>query len=124
MRKATRARLALAGLIAPGHLYDSVREEGWFVLQKYESADAQARAALKVTVRFFQTGTVIVAGAREPAHIAVAHDFACRVLDDNYADVCRVDAKTSLRTTTASKRLDLTQGYATNQFNACFMAQA
>jgi hypothetical protein len=89
-----------------------------------EPADAAAAGAHKVTVRFFQTGTVSVTGAREPAHIAVAHDFACRLLDDHYDRVCRVDAKTSLRTTTAAKRLDLSAGYATNQFNACFMALA
>lgn len=85
-----------------------------------EPADAAAEGAHKVTVRFFQTGTVSVTGAREPAHIAAAHEFACRLLDRHYDDVCRVDAKTSLRTTTAAKKLDLSQGYATNQFNACF----
>lgn len=36
MRKSDRVRLALAGLIAPGHLFDSVREEGFFVLRKYD----------------------------------------------------------------------------------------
>ena len=35
MRGIDKARLALAGLIAPGHLYDSVREEGFFTVQKY-----------------------------------------------------------------------------------------
>ncbi len=87
-----------------------------------EPVDAAARGAAKVTVRFFQTGTVSVTGAREPAHVAAAHGFACRLLDDNYDAVCRVDAKTWLRTTTAGKRLDLTEGYATGQHNACWLA--
>lgn len=87
-----------------------------------EPVDAAAQGAAKVTVRFFQTGTVSVTGAREPAHVAAAHGFACRLLDDHYDAVCRVDAKTWLRTTTAGKRLDLTEGYATGQHNACWLA--
>lgn len=35
MRGIDKARLALAGLIAPGHMFDSIREEGFFVVQKY-----------------------------------------------------------------------------------------
>ena len=76
----------------------------------------------RVTVRFFQTGTVTVTGAREPSHLAVAHDYACRVLDDNYDAVCRVDQKTAFRTTTAPRVLNLIAGYPANQYNACFTA--
>lgn len=76
----------------------------------------------RVTVRFFQTGTVTVTGAREPSHLAVAHDYACRVLDDNYDAVCRVDTKTPFRTTTAPRVLNLIEGYPANQYNACFTA--
>ena len=76
----------------------------------------------RVTVRFFQTGTVTVTGAREPSHLAVAHDYACRVLDDNYDAVCRVDHKTAFRTTTAPRVLNLVGGYPANQYNACFTA--
>ena len=76
----------------------------------------------RVTVRFFQTGTVTVTGAREPSHLAVAHDYACRVLDDNYDAVCRVDHKTAFRTTTAPRVLNLIGGYPANQYNACFTA--
>jgi hypothetical protein len=76
----------------------------------------------RVTVRFFQTGTVTVTGAREPSHLAVAHDYACRVLDDNYDAVCRVDTKTPFRTTTAPRVLNLIGGYPANQYNACFTA--
>ena len=76
----------------------------------------------RVTVRFFQTGTVTVTGAREPSHLAVAHDYACRVLDDNYDAVCRVDQKTAFRTTTAPRVLNLVGGYPANQYNACFTA--
>lgn len=52
MRGIDRARLALAGLIAPGHMFDSVREEGFFVLRKYavEELDADPRATPYETI--------------------------------------------------------------------------
>jgi hypothetical protein len=78
----------------------------------------------KITIRFFQTGSVSITGARKPEHVAMAHAHACRVLDDHAAAVCYPDTKTSLRSTTAKQRFDLVGGYVHNQFDACFTAEA
>jgi hypothetical protein len=78
----------------------------------------------KITIRFFQTGSVSITGARKPEHVAMAHAHACRVLDAHAAAVCYPDAKTALRSTTAKQRFDLVGGYVHNQFDACFTAEA
>lgn len=78
----------------------------------------------KITIRFFQTGSVSITGARKPEHVAMAHAHACKVLDAHAAAVCYPDAKTALRSTTAKQRFDLVGGYVHNQFDACFTAEA
>jgi hypothetical protein len=78
----------------------------------------------KITIRIFQTGSVYIAGAREPAHLARAHAHACKVLDDNAAEVCYPDVKTALRSTTAKQHFELTGGYVRNQFEACCTGEA
>lgn len=78
----------------------------------------------KITIRFFQTGSVSITGARKPEHVAMAHNHACGILDAHAAAVCYPDTKTALRSTTAKQRFDLVGGYVRNQFDACFTAEA
>lgn len=78
----------------------------------------------KITIRFFQTGSVSITGARKPEHVAAAHAHACKVLDAHADAVCYPDTKTALRSTTAKQRFDLVGGYVHNQFDACFTAEA
>jgi len=63
MRSVDRVRLALAGFIAPGHLYDSVQEEGFFVLRKYESAEAHERGGSPYEVVESGCNLMLAAGA-------------------------------------------------------------
>lgn len=80
-----------------------------------------ATKSKKVTISFYQTGSVSIAGAREPAHISAAFVFACGLLSQTPESLRTLPGE-PLRKTTARQPFKLHDGYLQSHFDACFNA--
>ena len=108
-------------LVAPGALRRRLGGPTDFDTERHPSVKMPVmHEGVKVaTACMFQTGSVSVMGAKQPAHLALAYRRVCQALDDAAPEVCTPDPATTVRTTTAKQPLCLVEGYPFGAYSCC-----